>query len=60
MASELDTEDVRCNVCGGGDEDHTLCVSTESVLGGTIWVYDDGYARVVPWYTRNDRLEGGV
>lgn len=45
-----------CNVCGGDDTDHHLCVATESVLGADVWVYKDGYARVVPWFTRHERL----
>lgn len=48
----------RCNVCGGDGQDHHLCVATEAVLGGDIWVYDDGYARVVPWWTPHERLGG--
>jgi len=38
-------------VCGGDEQDHHLCVATETVFGGTVWVYDDGYARVVPDWT---------
>jgi len=45
-----------CNVCGAPGERHTLVTDFERVLGATVWVYDDGYARVVPWHTRDDRL----
>jgi len=55
--SSGDTE--RCNVCGGDEQDHHLCVEIESVFGGDVWIYDDGYARVVPWLTRHDRFTGG-
>jgi len=61
MTDQNDTENndsERCNVCGGGERDHHLCVGIESVLGGDIWVYDDGYARVVSWWTAHDRLGG--
>jgi len=47
-----------CNACGGDKQDHNLCVANEPVLGGDIWVYDDDYARVVPWWTPRDRLGG--
>ena len=43
----------QCNVCGGGETDHHLCVATEGVFGASVWVYDDGYARVVPTVTRS-------
>ena len=60
MPSERPTDGTeRCNVCGGLEEDHHFCVAIESVLGGDIWVYDDGYARVVPWLTRQERLSVG-
>jgi len=60
MPGNTSTDDTeRCNVCGGGESDHHLCVATESVLGGHIWIYDDGYARVVPWWTRHNRLAEG-
>lgn len=47
----------RCNVCGGDAAEHILVVRIESVLGGDVWVYDDGFARVVPWVTQHERLD---
>lgn len=59
MQSKSVAEEKRCNVCGGGESDHHLVIAIEDILGGSIWVYDDGYARVVPWLTADERLAGG-
>lgn len=43
-----DPDDDTCNVCGLSEGAHTLVSAIEPVHGANIWVYDDGYARVVP------------
>lgn len=48
-----------CNVCGGDESDHHLVVHTERVFGATVWVYDDGFARVVPWLIPDPFIRGG-
>jgi hypothetical protein len=60
MSKSEQTAGSCCNVCGGTERDHHLVTATERVYGASVWVYDDGYARVVRSLTRSLLTDGNA